>query len=151
MVTMSGLGVAPSRPPAIMCSGMKAAPADVPATCMPSALRRRSACAIDVPPIVVGHKDAVALLDVTEVLVGLAVLARDEVQHADVLATELAEQFFVVSSGVFEFGCGGNDADTRILTAADVDKPAEDFRIIEFFLGATDRNDVTAISAVGFR
>ncbi len=56
IVTMSGLGVLPSSPPAIMCSGMKAAPADVPATCMPAALRRRMACATGVPPSVVDKR-----------------------------------------------------------------------------------------------
>ena len=48
-----GLGVLPSWPPAIMCSGMNAAPADVPATCIPAAFRRRMVCATIVPPSVV--------------------------------------------------------------------------------------------------
>ena len=55
-MTMSGLGVLPSTPPAIMCSGMNAAPAEVPATCMPAALRRRIICATGVPPSVVDRR-----------------------------------------------------------------------------------------------
>ena len=34
-----------------MCSHRNAAPADVPAMCAPSVFRRRSALAIEVPPI----------------------------------------------------------------------------------------------------
>ena len=53
---LSGDGVLPSEPPAIMCSGMKAAPADVPATCMPATFRRRISCAVAVPPSVVDNR-----------------------------------------------------------------------------------------------
>ena len=52
-VTILARGDPPSRPNAIMCSQRKAAPADVPAMCAPSAFRRRSAFAIEVPPMVV--------------------------------------------------------------------------------------------------
>jgi 7-cyano-7-deazaguanine reductase len=70
-------------------------------------------------------------------------------QHAGVLAAQLAKQFFVVSTRVIEFGRGRYNADPRLLAAADIDESVEDFGIVEFFFGATDRDDVTAIGAVG--
>jgi len=50
-VTIRARGDPPSLPNAIICSHRNAAPADVPATWAPSEFRRRSALAIEVPPI----------------------------------------------------------------------------------------------------
>jgi hypothetical protein len=65
-----------------------------------------------------------------------------------VLHAELAEQFFVISTRVLEFRGGRNNANTRILAAADINEPIKDFGIIQFFFGATDRDDVATFGTI---
>jgi hypothetical protein len=76
------------------------------------------------------HEHTVTFVDVLKILVRLAVLARDEMQHLCVFHAELAKQLFVVSAGVLEFRGGRNNADTCILATADINKTVENFRII---------------------
>jgi len=97
--------------------------------------------------VAAGHKDAIALVDVTEIFVGLAVLSRYEMQDFRVLAAKLAEQLLVIPAGILKFGGRRDDADTCILTTADVDESIQDLRIIEFFFCAANRDDEAAIGA----
>ncbi len=94
------------------------------------------------------HKDAVTFLYVFNIDARLAVLTRDKRQYPRVLDTELAKQLFVVAAGVFQLRSGGNYGDPRLFTAADTDESIQDFRVVEFFLGAADGDDVAALAVV---
>ena len=63
---------------------------------------------------------------------------------------ELAEQLFVDTPRVLEFGRRRDDADARCLAAADLDKTVQDLRIAEFFLSAADRDDVAALAVLDY-
>ena len=93
------------------------------------------------------HEHAIRLVDIVEFAARLAVLARLERQHLGMLDAELAKQLFVVAAGILELARGRNDADTRILAAAELDEAVENFRVVQLFFGAADRDDVAAVSA----
>ncbi len=92
-VTICARGDAPSLPNAIMCSLRNDAPADVPATCIPSALRHRNTLATSVPPIIVlnlelaaaGEKGPVGISQQIEPVAPVAVGAARDRQY-DMLA-----------------------------------------------------------------
>ena len=69
-------------------------------------------------------------------------------QHTGMLAAELAEQLFIIAARILELGRRRDNADPGILAAANVDEAVEDFGIVQFFLSATDRDDIAAISTV---
>ena len=65
---------------------------------------------------------------------------------------DLAEQFFVVAPGIFELGRRRYNGDARGRAASDIDELIEDFRVIEFLLGAANRHQAAApgvVSVIG--
>ena len=132
---------------------MNAAPADVPATCMPAAFRRRISLRDlrtaerrrQTQLVAAGHENAVGFFDVIDVLTVLTILPGFDVQHSRVLDADFAKKLFVVSTGVFEFGRSRNNCNARVFATTNLDKPVEDLRIVESLLGSANRNDIAAI------
>ncbi len=63
------------------------------------------------------------------------------------LDAECAEQFLVVPACILELGRSGYDRNASRPAAANFDKAVQDFRVVQFFLGATDRDDEAALSS----
>ena len=63
------------------------------------------------------------------------------------LDAECAEQFLVVPACILELGRSGYDRNAGRPTTANFDKAVQDFRVVQFFLGATDRDDEAALSS----
>ena len=98
--------------------------------------------------VAAGEEHAVALLDVVEVLLLLAIPARQYLQSPRVLDTELAKQLLVIASGLLELGSGRDDRYARSLAAADLDETIQDLGTACLFFTAANGNDVAAIGVI---
>ena len=113
----------------------------------PNALRHFGAAQRGRQPqlIAAGHEDSIGLIDVVQVFAGLTIFAGFERQHFGMAYAQPAKQFLVIAPGVVEFGGCRNNADARGLAAADIHEAIENLRIVEFFLGPANRDDIAAI------
>ena len=96
--------------------------------------------------VTTSQEDAVTLLDILKIGARLAFLARLERQDLGVTDAYLPEQLFVVTPGVFELRRRRNNADTRLLATANINKTIENLGIMEFFFCAADRDDIPAVT-----
>ena len=97
--------------------------------------------------VATGHEHAVGILQRGEEVRILAVHALDEGQHVGVRHADLHEQAAVAVAGVVQLGGGRDDRDARVLAAADLDESIQHLTVAQLLLGATDGDDVAALSA----
>jgi len=108
---------------------MNAAPAEVPATCSPVALRRPNGlchrCTADgrgeAQLVAASHEDTVGFLDCLQILFVLARFAVRYVQNPSSRNAEPVKVALVSPPGVAQLRSGGNDNDACSRAAADLD------------------------------
>ena len=154
--TLPAIIAEPSSPEAIMCSLRMLAPALVPPTVTPWALRiadqlrdRRAAEQRREPQLIAaGEEDAGGLLEALEAPGFLAVAAGVEVHDRDARGADVAEQLLVARPGLVHAAGGGDHDDVGVLAPGDAHEALEDAAVIFLILGAADRNDPAALSVL---
>ena len=147
----------PSSPNAIMCSLRMLAPALVPPTVTPAALRLRISWATGVPPSRAVRRSW--LPPVKKMPVASSSRCRrfgswqsrrvSKSITGDARCAELAKQRFVARPGLVHLAGGRDHDDVGILAAGNLDEAAQDAPIVLLVLRAADRDDPAARFAFG--
>jgi hypothetical protein len=129
---------------------MIAAPADVPATVVPAALRLRIFWAMPVPPRIVESRNwlppvrkiPVQHLQIARVVAIGPLADRQKINRGRAKITE--DPVVVLASG-FQLGCCRDNHDIGVATSAKLDKSTVDLPLLDTILTTADGDDETAI------